>query len=198
MTMIPLRRGLRPPFVRDRRGNVTIEAAIILPVMLTMLVLGADLARYLDTVARMDRVAATVADLVARSETVIDRTDFTAPVANNDLATFFRAGNEAAHPNDLAGRGRVWVSVVRPGEAGGFELMWQRTGPYQLEALSRLESLPELPTNGNFVVAEVIFAYEPLILDTLGVDAFTPVVYRRAIFRPRLTALAALDPPGGF
>jgi hypothetical protein len=198
MSLIPRPRRCCPPLRRDRRGNVTIEAAIILPVLLTMLVLGADLARYLSTVARMDRVAAAVADLVARSETVIDRTDFTAPVANNDLATFLRAGNEAAHPNDLAARGRVWVSVVRPGEGGGFELMWRRSGPYQLEALSRLDSLPDLPANGNFVVAEVIFAYEPLILDTLGIDGFTPVVYRRAIFRPRLTALAALDPPGGF
>ena len=184
--------------LRDRHGNVAIEAAIIVPVLLTMLVVGADVARYLQTAARMDRVAATVADLVARSETVIDRTDFTAPVANNDLATFLRAGNEAAHPNDLAARGRVWVSAVRPGEGGGFELMWRRTGPYELEALSRLDSLPDLPANGNFVVAEVIFAYEPLILDTFGIDRFTPVLYRRAIFRPRLTALAALASPGEF
>lgn len=196
MSMIPLRRRRCPPLVRDQRGNVTIEAAILLPVLLTMLVLGADLVRYLDTVARMDRVAATVADLVARSDTVIDRTDFTAPVANNDLATFLRAGNEAAHPDDLAARGRVWVSAVRPGAGGGFELMWQRTGPYELDAASRLEALPELPTTGTFVVAEVIFAYEPLILDTLGVEAFAPIVYRRAVFRPRLTALAALETPG--
>ncbi|MFP4127047.1 MAG: TadE/TadG family type IV pilus assembly protein [Alphaproteobacteria bacterium] len=184
--------------MRDQGGNVAIEAAILLPVLLTMLVLGADLVRYLDTVARMDRVAATVADLVARSDTVIDRTDFTAPVANNDLATFLRAGNEAAHPDDLAGRGKVWVSAVRPRAGGGFELMWQRTGPYEFEASSRLEVLPELPTTGTFIVAEVIFAYEPLLLDTLGVEAFTPLVYRRAIFRPRLTALSTLEDPEPF
>jgi len=186
----------RVPFLADRRGNVTIEAAIVLPIVLTMLVVGADVVRYLDTVARMERVAATTADLVARSETVIDRTDFAAPVANNDLATFLRVGNEVAHPDDLESHGRVWVSAVRPGDGGGFSLLWRRTGPYDLEADSRLDALPALPTNGNFVVAEVIFAYQPLILDTLGLDGFTPVIYRRALFRPRLSALAALETPG--
>lgn len=191
-----MRRAIGSRLLRDRRGNVAIEAAIILPVLLTMLVGGADVARYIQTVARMDRVAATVADLVARSEAVVDRTDFNAPVANNDLATFLLAGNEAAHPNDLIARGRVWVSAVRPAEAGGFKLIWQRTGPYQVDAPSRIGSLPQLPAHGNFVVAEVIFDYEPMILDAFGLDNFTPVIYRRAIFRPRVTALEALEAPG--
>jgi hypothetical protein len=180
----------------DRRGNVTIEAAILLPVLLSMLALGADAVRYLDTLARMERVAATTADLVARNETVVDRTDFAAPVANNDLATFLLAANEVAYPDDLDADGRVWVSAVRPGEGGGYTLLWRRTGPYELDAASRLDTLAELPTNGTFVVAEVIFAYDPWILDTLSAGAFDPVIYRRAIFRPRIAALAELEAPG--
>jgi len=181
---------------RDRGGNVTIEAAITLPVVLLLMVLGGDVVRYLDTVARMERTAATTADLVARNETLIDHTDFTAPIANNDLATSLLAANAVAYPDELESRGRVWVSAVRPGDGGGFSLLWRRTGPYTLDADSRLDSLPVLPTTGNFVVVEVIFAFEPVILDTLGLDGFTPVIYRRALFRPRMTALAALEAPG--
>ncbi len=187
----------RPPLLADRAGNVTIEAAIVLPFVLLLLVIGADVVRYLDTGARIDRAAAIAADLVARSESVVDRTDFDAPIANNDLATFLSAANEVAHPHDLETKGRVYVSAVRPGEGGGFTLLWRRTGPYGLDAESRLdEGLPPLPTNGNFVVAEVVYAYEPFILDTLGLEGFTPIIYRRAIFRPRLAALAALESPG--
>jgi hypothetical protein len=181
----------------DRRGNVTIEAAILLPVILVMLVLAADVVRYLDTTARMQRVAATTADLVARSETVTDHTDFEHPLANNDLATFLRVANEIAHPDDLAARGRVWVSAVKPGSGGGFDLRWQATSSsYGLVADSRLAALPPLPANGNVVVAEVIFDYEPLIMDTLGLERFTSKIYQRAFYRPRLSALDELEAVG--
>ncbi len=180
----------------DRRASITLEAAVAFPVVVIMLILTADTVRYLETLARMDRVAAVVADLTARNETVVDRVDFHAPEANNDLAMFMRAGHEVAHPDDLPGRGRIYISSVAP-KAGGHTELWQRTGPYVLEADSRLDELPQLPTNGNFIVAEVIYDFSPMLMDAVGFGEIVPLVmYRRAIFRPRLNALESLEAPG--
>lgn len=177
----------------DRHGSITVEAAIVIPVVILILVLGLDVVRYVETSSRMHRAVAVAADLAARNETVRDNVDFNATFANNDLAAFFTAANEVAWPNDLVARGRVYIGVFEP--ATGAEL-WQRTGPYQLAAESRVASLPPLPSNGTVVVAEVFYDFEPMLLDAAGFAGLADfVIYRRAFFRPRLTALAALEEP---
>lgn len=190
----------RPRRTSWRGGNVAIEAALVLPVLIGLLVLTADVIRYLDSAARVERAAAAAADLGARNETLIDHVDFQAPIANNDLAMVFLAANETAYPDDLAARGRVYLSAVIVDAGTGGRLLWQRTGPYGLAAESRLDptALPPLPTGSTFIVAEVIYDFRPLLIDADLLDRLVPrFLYRRAVFRPRLTALTTLEPGNG-
>lgn len=156
-----------------------------------------DAMRFAGTMARLDRVAATTADLVARSDSLVDEVDFNAPTRNDSLATFFFAGNEVAEPDDLVLDGRIILSSVRPSGGGSFDRNWERTGPYGLPAASRLTLLPELPTTGSFIVSEVFFRFRPLILERLGLlDEASVVLYARAFFRPRTGSLEVLEPAG--
>jgi len=169
-------------------GAVAIEAAIIVPVLLIAILAVIDTVRFITTATRLDLVAATAADLTARAETVADQVNFAAIGANNELAMFFFSANQVGLPNDLVSDGQVIISAT---------LLWQRSGPYGLVMSSRLDSLPQLPTTGTHVVAEVFYRFRPAVLETLGVlTAAEAVLYRRAVFRPRKTALTALEPPG--
>jgi len=186
---------MRSPFRirRHTRGAVAIEAAIIIPVLLIGVLALIDTVRFIGTAARLDQAAAIAADLTARSETVVDQVDFTQPTANNALAMFFFSANQVALPSDLATDGQVILSAIQP-TVGGYQLLWQRTGPYSAAMTSRLSSLPQLPTTGTHVVAEVFFRFRPAVLETLGVlSAAETILYRRAVFRARRTALTGLE-----
>jgi hypothetical protein len=185
-----LARGLRA-----REGAVAIEAALLIPLLFVGLAVLVDAVRYVRAAARMDRVAAQTADLVARSEKVVDRVDFNAPTGTDELGMFFLVANKVAAPSNLAGHGQVIVTSITP-NAGGFTQNWQRTGPYALTEPSRIASLPPLPTGGALIVAEVFYDFDSLILDTLGILSPTTLrLYRRAVFRPRLGTLETLVTP---
>jgi Flp pilus assembly protein TadG len=178
---------------RHNRGAVAIEAAIIIPLLLIAIVAVIDTVRFIGTATRLDQAAAIAADLAARSETLVDQVDFAQPTANNALAMFFLSANQVALPSNLASDGQVILSAIQP-TVGGYQLLWQRSGPYALAMQSRLSSLPQLPTSGTHVVAEVFFRFRPAILESLGVlSAAEATLYRRAVFRVRKTALTVLE-----
>lgn len=181
--------------LRAREGAVAIEAALVIPFLLLAVVTLIDTVRYIDTSARMGRVAATTADLITRGEKLIARTDFTSPGAD-ELGMYLLIANKVAAPSDLVGRGRVYVTSVTP-LASGFKQNWApQTGAYGLAVASRIGELPALPVGGAMIVVEVFYRFDPLILDTLGVlggDGLT--IYRRAVFRPRLGTLETLGSP---
>ncbi|MEO1092207.1 MAG: hypothetical protein AAFX81_16390 [Pseudomonadota bacterium] len=181
--------------VVDRRGAVAIETGLAATALLVLAVFILDVVRLIETMSRMDRVAAVTADLVARNDDVVDSTDFRNVAANNALGAFFFAANEIARPDDLVNDGRVIVSSILP-KAAGFDLNWQRTGPYTLTASSQIGDLGDLPTTGNFIVSEVFFQFRPLVLDQLDLlDGFSTLLYARALYRPRMGALTSLQPP---
>lgn len=181
-----------PALWRRTEGAVAIEAAIIVPFLLVILVTLVDMVRYFETATRMDRVATTAADLITRGTVLYDRTDFKAPENSQDLAMFFLAANQTAQPDDLAGRGRVIVTSVTLNSSGPVT-NWQRTGPYGLAATSRLGTLPDLPDADSYIITEVFYTFRPIILDALRIlPAAQTVIYRRAIYQPRLATLTSL------
>jgi hypothetical protein len=182
---------------RAHGGAVAIEAAIIIPLLIIGIATVIDAVRFIGTAARLERVAATAADLTARSDDVIDQVNFNSVGANNELAMFFFSANQAGMPDDIARDGQVIISGILP-VGGGYTLLWQRSGPYGLSMASRLNEIPQLPTTGTHIVAEAFLRFRPIVLETLDIlSAAELVLYRRAVFRPRRTALASLLPPGG-
>lgn len=180
--------------LRSREASVAVEAAVIIPLLMLGIAVVIDTVRFIGTAARLDRVAATAADLTARSDVVIDQVNFNNLGANNELAMFFFSANQVGLPDDIAADGQVILSGIQP-TAGGYTLLWQRSGPYGLNMPSRLGELPQLPTTGTHVVAEAFYRFRPVVLETLNIlSAAELVLYHRAVFRPRRTALTALEP----
>jgi Flp pilus assembly protein TadG len=191
-----LLRRLWRVFRRDRRGNVVVEAALILPLMAIAIVASVDVARYLQMSARADRIAGSVADLVSRADVIRDRRLVDHLSRSTDLGVYFRMAGEMAQPEDLNAGGVVISSIT--GAAGRPVVNWMRSdGAQATTSATRLQAIPALPTGMPFVVAEVFLPFRPVILDRtalLGTIGFDRVIYRRALFRPRAATLTTLAP----
>src|SRR5262245_5495138 len=83
-------------------GNVAVEFALALPVLLLMMLASAELGRFVLLNQKIDRIAITMSDLVARAETLSD----------SDLDDIFSAATQVAQPFDLVGRGGVTISAI--------------------------------------------------------------------------------------
>ena len=180
-----------------REAVVAIETAIIVPLLCLATLILVDTVRFIRTTARVERVAAITADLIARNDKIIDRTDFRTATLNNELGMFFLIANKAAEPDDLAGQGQVIVTSITQ-TTGSVVKNWNppRTGPYGISEASRIDSLPPLPTSGAFIVAEVFLRFRSAILETTGLlSPANTMIYRRAVSRPRLAAFETLEPP---
>jgi len=171
------------------RGNVVIEFALALPVLLMMLLASAELGRFVLLNQKIDRVAITMSDLVARAETINE----------DDLDDIFSAATHVAEPFDLSGRGRVVISSVVNTDGNGATIAWQRSGGGSFIQASEVGAEGEnadLP--GDFavregetaIVSEVFFDFEPFLSELIVAPR---VVYRRAHHRPRLGTLDTIE-----
>ncbi len=186
---IPHKRSAVPAALwRDTRGVAFIEVAIFLPV-LVMLTLGTlDLARYILINQRMDRAAATLADLTARVEAVTE----------TDVDQIFFSVEQVAQPFELNNDGIAILSSV-VGQGGAPIIDWQRSGVGTLGEASRLGTeggtadLPDGFTVGDgegMVAAEIIYSYTSIWLSGL-VPARE--LYFRTFFRPRRSLTVELE-----
>jgi Flp pilus assembly protein TadG len=182
---------------RARGGAVAIEAALFLSFLMIFAGAALDAGRYLQLTARVERVAASTADLVSRAGSVRDRAAFDATSATNDIGMFFELARASAQPASLDDGGGVVVSSITGG-ANGHAVNWTRSfGAGADPSTERLRGLPQLPVGVTFIVAEVFMPFDPFILDRenlLGRVGFERMIYRRAIYRPRYAALATLEP----
>jgi Flp pilus assembly protein TadG len=183
-------RGLLVRLSNDRSGSLLAEVAIALSVVTVLTLSGVEVARYAMLHQKMERVAASIADLVAQSETLNE----------SDLANIFAAAGHVARPFDIGANGSVIVSSIGASNANPPVVYWQRSGAGPLTAVSRFGTpgggATGLPNgfafaNGETVIAaEVFFRYTPWVLPNL-VDASQ--LYHSAFFRPRFGALTQVD-----
>ena len=206
--------ALRPRFLSalkrhagDERGSVLVEFAFAMPILL-MMVLGCyEAARYVLINQKMDRAAATIADLVAQPQ----------DISTAELTNLFSAADEVMSPFDLQGSGRVIVTSISRnlGETNPV-INWQRQDDSSLSVVSSLgaSGQPSLPAGfsvreeEDVIVAEVFFDYQPRfvsLLDNLAAmfakqqtqtgsffsseNALTKLAFRR----PRLGSLDTLN-----
>jgi hypothetical protein len=192
MTSAPRTRCPRRPrfagFCRAQ-GNVVVEFALALPVLLLLLLASAELGRFVLLNQKIDRVAITMSDLVARAETI----------SESDLTDIFGAAAHVAEPFDLSGRGRVVISSVVNEDGEGATIAWQRAGGGSLSAASEVGTqggAADLPDDfavregETAIVSEVFFDFEPFLSETIVAPQ---VIYRRAHHRPRLGTLDTVE-----
>jgi Flp pilus assembly protein TadG len=184
------RRGaLRRVLARCTAGNVAVEFALALPVLLLMMLGSAEMARFVILHQKLDRVATTISDLVSRAETI----------SESQIEDIFNAAGEVAEPFDLANLGVVVVSSITNADGEGAVIAWQRSGGGSYSAASELGVAgdePNLPDGfvvregETAIIAEVFYDFSPF-LSELIVDP--QVIHRSAHHRPRLGTLEEVD-----
>lgn len=173
-------------FSGDRRGSLLAEVGVTLSLLVTLTLSGVEIAHYALLHQKMERVAASIGDLVAQAETLTEA----------DITNIFAAAEYVAKPFDIPANGRVIVSSI--GVSGGTppQMYWQRTGGGTYVASSQIGTPGSGPFNlpagfaivsgDSVIVAEVIFRYTPWIAP--GVVSATEI-YHNAFFRPRFGML---------
>lgn len=175
--------------LRNARANVAVEFALTLPVLLLMFLASAELGRFVLLHQKVDRVAVTISDLVARAETIRE----------SELDDIFNAAAQVAEPFDLGGRGRVVVSSVINADGEGATIAWQRTGAGSFSVTSNIgtegtaATLPadfDVREGETAIISEVFFDFEPFLSSLIVAPQ---VLYRRAHHRPRLGTLDTIE-----
>ena len=179
-------------FLADRRGDILVELAFGLPVMLLLIIGSFDMARLLLLHQKLDRVSAITADLVSRPSSI----------SQGDIDNMFTVAQDVLAPFDLSANGRVIVSSVSKVAGENAKVDWQRSGGGSLSVTSHIGtpgSTPTLPggfvvaDDENLIIAEVFYDNVPIMLDHFGV--MTPgQLSQSAIRRPRRGDLTTLNP----
>jgi Flp pilus assembly protein TadG len=169
-------------------GNVAVEFALTLPVLMLLMLGSAEMARFVILHQKVDRVAVTTSDLVARAETIKE----------SELQDIFAAADLVAQPFDLPGLGIVIVSAIT-NTGSGARVAWQRSGGGSATHTSQIGSEGGVATlttdfevreGETAIIAEVFYDFEPF-LSELIVEPQT--LYRRAHHRPRLGTLEEIE-----
>lgn len=174
---------------RDRSGSILIETAVLMPILILIILGGVEISRYVLLNQKLDRVAASIGDLVAQAETI----------SITDIDNLFASTKYVINPFSLGSQGTVILSSV--GATGGDPpiVRWQRSGAGSLvvaSALGAAGSNATLPSGFSVVsgdsaiVAEVFFDYTPWLLSSVTSPSR---LYHRALFRPRFGALTSLE-----
>lgn len=176
---------------RDRGGGSLIEVAFAMPILVTLLLGGVEIARYVLLHQKLDRVSSSIADLVSQAENI--------SVA--DLQNVFDAAQFVAKPFDLPADGTVIVSSIsNPIGAPATRVNWQQAGAGSIPANSQIGTpggsvtLPAgftVADGQTIIIAEVFYDYVPWIL---GEITGAKQIYHRALFRPRYGGLTMLAP----
>ena len=172
---------------RDRTGSALIELGAVLPILVLLAMGGTEIARYALLNQKLDRVASTMGDLVAQSETLTAA----------QVDTLFAATAPVVWPFDMTQGGTVIVSSVSL-QGGVARINWQRRGGGALTAASKIgvaggvATLPTgmvVRTGDTLIIAEVWFNFAPVLYPEVAPAAR---LYHSAFFRPRLGSLNAL------
>lgn len=177
-------------FGADRSGAALIELGFAVPVLVIVLLGCFEATRYVLLHQKMNRAAASTADLVAQLSAVTDA----------QLTDLFDAASQLLKPYDLGANGRIIVSSVhRPDAADPPEIAWQRLSSGGIPATSNIgaegadAALPPgltVDAGENVIVTEVFYSYEPFFLGTL----FEPSeITHDAFNRPRIKNLTQVD-----
>ena len=174
----------------DRRGVAAIELALASPVLLVLLLGTTEIAGFIKVHYQAAQMASTVADAVARYD----------KVTSADIADILSASSAVMDKADFGTKGYVVLtSAVKVKLTDAPTVAWQCRGggtTAQASRIGKLKNVATLPgslvldADDNVIVAEVFYTYTPMF--TL-IPIATRIVYKTAVFRPRLGALTTVS-----
>lgn len=182
-------------FIRNRRGVAMAEFAMLLPLLMLLAGGSFEIGRYALIMQKLDRISATLSDLIARSETEA--------ITETEISNIIDSALYLAEPFDFSGNTMVILTSVQGRLSEAPEILSQRVsgsipGGHSAvgDTVGGDATLPAaFPDAGDgqtladgetLIVAEVIYNYSPFLLGSLGVLK-NHVIYRDAYFRPRFT-----------
>jgi Flp pilus assembly protein TadG len=177
-------------FGRERRGVAAAEFAIIASVLTFALLGGTELSRYTLMHQKMDRVSASVSNMVAQSSTM----------KTVDFDNMWAAAIQMAKPFDMGGgSSKVIISFIVAETNTNYRIQWQRSGAGTLGQNSKLGvqgGLATLPAGvalkqGDTIVAVEVYAtYAPFVFPEAISSTLT---YHRSFDQPRLTDIITIE-----
>jgi hypothetical protein len=189
--MITMRDALKPlrRLLREEDGGILVETAFVMPILILMLLGAVEVGRYLVAHQKLERAAASVADLVAQSPDT---------VTMDEVMTLFGIVPHITSPYDVQSDGRVILTAVTRGteQNAVARVAWQVDGLGALEVESQIghpgqpAELPEgfvLPEGETVIIAEAWYDYQAYFFE--DIDPTGPI-YHRALYRPRLSSLS--------
>ena len=178
---------------RDNRGVAAIEFALLLPMLIALLIGCLEVTFKIWSTQKAEKLAVTLSDVIAQSTAV----------TNSDLVSLIGAVDKIMDPFAFgADDGKIIISslYVPQGETEA-EVNWQCffPGTGGLTAASKFGTqgatadLPDgftLVAKDNVIVTEIFYRYTPIAPGFMFDES---IVYRRALFKPRL-GLLITDP----
>jgi Flp pilus assembly protein TadG len=177
----------------DRRGVAGIEFALVAPLVILVMLAGADLSLYMRTIMRVDETSSEVAQLVTQYSNLYD----------SDFPTLFNASQTVANTVPVTGLfGATIISgIVQSGATQ--TIAWQEISPSAtfksvFGAQGAVPVLPNnyaLPSGGVLVAVEVFTTASPWVLSaTLMGGPGGTSLRSYALFQPRLGTLTVVTP----
>jgi len=178
--------------IKEQKGSVLIELAVAIPLLVTLLFSGLEVARFMLTHQKVARIATSVADISSQGQTISE-----AEIANVFDATEFVAGSLNFSTDGYM----ILTSVSRDG-ANNPAVEWQRTHGTQIsaETISKVgvpggtATIPSnfvLEAGEGLIIAEVYYDYSALLFGDIVGDG---LIYKTAYYRPRFGALQQVLP----
>ncbi|HEX6120766.1 MAG TPA: TadE/TadG family type IV pilus assembly protein [Dongiaceae bacterium] len=177
---------------RNDRGVSAIEFALLAPILSTLFIGCIEITFKIWSTQKAEKLAVTMADVIAQSQNV----------SKADVDALTGSVDKIMDPFPFGTNGAVFISsVYRAQDETTAKVNWQCQDAGSLVVESKIgekgddATLPSgftLAERDNVIIAEVFYKYEPI---APGVLFDEQVIYRRAIFKPRLGALTT--PPTG-
>jgi len=170
----------------DRRGAAAVEAALMFPVLLGLFIGCTEITFKIWSTQKAEKLAVTLADVVAQGQTV----------SKEDMEYMVKAADNIMDPFSFGTDGVIYISSVYVAQDQTVaKVNWQCKMPGSFAVLSKIgvtganANLPPFLTlaeRDNVIIAEVFYKYKPI---APGLMFNEDVIYRRAMFKPRLGAL---------
>ncbi|MBX2854871.1 MAG: pilus assembly protein [Rhodobacteraceae bacterium] len=178
----------------DRRGSVTLEFALLLPILALFMVGSAEIYSYATATGRVEDAARTIGDLTASNASVDEQRMEAVFKAASAMMTANSSGDNSSEQAEMA-ISSLLACPCEGGEEGAFcyTVLWSHEyrganveNGYQPGSLSDLIP-PDLAqeSNDTFIVSEVTYHYSPKIKMILDDGAM--YFNKKLFFRPRQT-----------
>ena len=182
-------------FLKDRTGVAMTEFALLAPVLFMIAAGSFEVARYALILQKMDRITATLSDLVARAGNE--------SMSELEISNILDSAQYMARPFDFSDNSLIVITSVEGRDSQAPIILSQRVsgnlssessliGDGEDEDATLPAAFPDagggetLSDGETLVVAEFLYRYTPYLIGDLGFfDEM--ILYRDAYFRPRFT-----------